>query len=311
MALEDKAPLFPNPKPHGFLQEAIKAVPAVRYALGIGGIIAVIAIVSSFGIGFRVALFGTVVMLVLMTVLVIFAKLAGQASSSFQAPALVFTWFSLILFMAVSVVLFTSVFWGIPVDLRNLLGVSVPETKPVMLPASGPMNETPPKTSGTQPAASTIESPPKPSGPQSSATLSPASPAQETPKTSPKNDAATATTVQAQEDLLEPQAHGLEVRGDDEAERAISFVYCGLSGCNNKGPNQADLDEGRRLWASAISKWTRAMNMTQNHTYYDRLREKTRPENGVSCDDHSCEPNFTHENREFGIHIPASQFDPQ
>jgi hypothetical protein len=115
--------------PPGFLRAAVHAVPAVKYALGIGGIIAVIAIVASFGIGFRVAIFGTVVMLVLMVVLVIFAGLAGQESSSFHAPAIVFTWFSLILFMAVAVVLFTSVFWGKPVDLRSLLGVKAAETK--------------------------------------------------------------------------------------------------------------------------------------------------------------------------------------
>src|SRR5690349_635400 len=107
--------------PSSILKQAIKAVPAVKYALGVGGIIAVIAIVRGFGIDLRIALFGTIVMFVLMTLLVVFASLARQKGSQFRLPALVFTWFSLISVMAVALVLFTSVFWGRPVDLRTLL----------------------------------------------------------------------------------------------------------------------------------------------------------------------------------------------
>jgi len=283
------------PAPASLLKQAINAVPAVKYALGIGGIIAVIAIVSSFGIGFPVALFGTIVMLVLNGGLVIFAKLAGQASSSFRAPALVFTWFSLILFMAVAVALFTSVFWGNPVELRNLLGVKAIEPKAVTAPASG----------------STIEAPQKPPGTQSSETLTLASPAKQAPKTPPRDEAVASTAEQVQDARYEAKAHGLEARGDDDAERAISYMYCGLQGYNNKPPNQADINEARRLWALAISKWTLAYNTTHDPAYSDRLREKIRPENGVTCDDHSCESNYAHENRAFGMHIPANQFDPQ
>jgi hypothetical protein len=64
--------------PPSILKEAIKAVPAVKYALGIGGIIAVIAIISAFGISFRVALLGAVVMIILMTVLVVFASISPK-----------------------------------------------------------------------------------------------------------------------------------------------------------------------------------------------------------------------------------------
>ncbi len=40
----------PQAGPIGFLKEAIKAVPAVKYALGVGGVVSIIAIVGSFGI---------------------------------------------------------------------------------------------------------------------------------------------------------------------------------------------------------------------------------------------------------------------
>jgi hypothetical protein len=52
------------------LRQAVKAVPAVRYALGIAGIFAVIAIVQGFRIDLRIAVFGAIIMLVLMTLLI-------------------------------------------------------------------------------------------------------------------------------------------------------------------------------------------------------------------------------------------------
>ena len=111
-----------NPStPSSFLKQAINAVPAVKYALGVGGIISVIAIVRGFGIDFRVALWGTVVMLVLMTVLLVFAKASSRPQSAFKGPAFILTWFSLLLFMATATALFLSVFFGKPLDLRTLL----------------------------------------------------------------------------------------------------------------------------------------------------------------------------------------------
>src|SRR5258707_13771063 len=86
-----------NPStPPSVLKQAIKAVPAVKYALGIGGIISIIAIVRGFGIDFRVAVVGTVVMLVLMTVLLVFAKAASRPQSAFRGPAFIVTGFSLV-----------------------------------------------------------------------------------------------------------------------------------------------------------------------------------------------------------------------
>ncbi len=126
--------------PPTFLKQAIKAVPAVKYALGIGGIIAVIAIVrGGLNIDFRVAIFGTVIMLVLMTILVVFANLASQQKSSFRKPAIVFTWFSLLLVMATAALLLVSVFFGKPLDLRNLIPISHAQ--------SVPSSESPPQTS--------------------------------------------------------------------------------------------------------------------------------------------------------------------
>jgi hypothetical protein len=107
--------------PGKVLKDAIKAVPAVKYALGIAGIVAAIAIVKGFEIDFRIAVFGTVIMLVLMTVLVIFAKAAASAAVGFVGPATVLTWFSLLLVIGTATLLFWSVFFKWPVDLQWVL----------------------------------------------------------------------------------------------------------------------------------------------------------------------------------------------
>ena len=111
------------------LREAIRAVPAVKYALGIGGVVAAVAIVYAFKIDARVAFVGAIVMLVLMGILVVFARMSSLASARMHLPALVFTWFVLLIFMALSVSLFTSVFYQKPLNLAYWLTGSLPEPK--------------------------------------------------------------------------------------------------------------------------------------------------------------------------------------
>ncbi len=101
------------------LKLAMKAVPSLRYALGVAGLVAGIAIVKGFGIDSRIAVFGTVVMLVLMTVLVVFARVAADKPQ--KSAALVFTWFALVLVMATAAALFISVFFKWPLDLQYLI----------------------------------------------------------------------------------------------------------------------------------------------------------------------------------------------
>jgi len=118
------------PSPIEFLREAVKAVPAVKYALGVGGIVAAVAIVYSFKLDPRVAFVGTIVTLVLMGVLVVFARMAALSGTRLHLPALVFTWFVLLLFMATSVSLFSSVFFEKPLDLHYWLqGSETPITQ--------------------------------------------------------------------------------------------------------------------------------------------------------------------------------------
>jgi len=64
--------------PFTFVKAAIEAVPAVKYALGVGGIAGVIALVAGF-MDLRIALVGIPIALTFMVVLVLFARLATGA----------------------------------------------------------------------------------------------------------------------------------------------------------------------------------------------------------------------------------------
>lgn len=107
--------------PIAILREAVKAVPAVKWALGVGGLLAVITLVYSFQLDPLAAFIGLIVLFVFMSILVIFARVSALQSSALAAPAFVFTWFTLFMFMATTVVLFTSVFSNCPAPLRKWL----------------------------------------------------------------------------------------------------------------------------------------------------------------------------------------------
>lgn len=111
--------------PRELLEDAIKAVPAVRYALGIAGVASVISIVGSLNIDYRVAVFGTPIILILMGTLVIFARLTKLKQNWLTWPAIILTWFCLALTIAVTTCLFLSVFFRFPVDLEHVINPRV------------------------------------------------------------------------------------------------------------------------------------------------------------------------------------------
>ncbi|MCU4313616.1 hypothetical protein KTH46_01060 [Acinetobacter bereziniae] len=108
--------------PIEMLREAIKAVPSVKYALGIGGVASVVVIIYSFGLNPKVAIIGTVIILIFMGILVVFARMASISSAKMLLPAMCLTWFVLILFMLFSLSLFSSVFFKKPIDLHHWIG---------------------------------------------------------------------------------------------------------------------------------------------------------------------------------------------
>jgi hypothetical protein len=104
------------PNPWDVFKESLKQLPeAMKWALGIAGIVALIAIVTGgWNVDPKIAVFGTIIMLVLMVVLVIFVRLSQTAAAQFRNIVLVFMWSSLSLTLATAVLLFTSVFFRWP-----------------------------------------------------------------------------------------------------------------------------------------------------------------------------------------------------
>ncbi|MCP4990584.1 MAG: hypothetical protein GY928_32460 [Colwellia sp.] len=119
------------------VHEALKAVPAIRYALGLAGIGAAVAIVAGFQLDFRVAIFGTIIMIALMFVLLVFAKLVAIAKAKnvrediFVNPALVATWAFLILTIVSSALLMTSYFFVWPITIKNYLPLNNSNNKSI------------------------------------------------------------------------------------------------------------------------------------------------------------------------------------
>lgn len=104
--------------PFRILKEAIKVVPAVKYALGIAGVASVIAIVAGFKIDYRIAVFGTIIMIGLMLLLLIFSNAASpQNKRSLRLPSLVLTWSFLLLIICSTTLLSTSFFFSWPQEL--------------------------------------------------------------------------------------------------------------------------------------------------------------------------------------------------
>jgi hypothetical protein len=109
--------------PISVLRAGIKAVPAVKYALGIAGIGAALAISSTFFTTTAAALTGIGLMLPLMVLLVIFASIAGLARKELRRPALVFTWSILIIFLGSVGLFVSSVFFKWPRSTGEILNI--------------------------------------------------------------------------------------------------------------------------------------------------------------------------------------------
>lgn len=106
-------------QPQILLKNAIKAVPAVKYALGISGIVAVVALVGGFRIDYRVQVLGGLAVFLGMVVLVVFANAAGMPGSKMRLQAIVLTWFALSMLILSTFFLFSCVFFEWPQSLAH------------------------------------------------------------------------------------------------------------------------------------------------------------------------------------------------
>ncbi|SEF11942.1 hypothetical protein SAMN02787142_7801 [Burkholderia sp. WP9] len=94
------------------LREAIKQVPAMRFALAVVALVAVVAIVLKFNIGTAQTIVGGVVVLIGMVLLFVFSTLTSLDKSALRLPSMVMVWAVLFFVIAGGAVEFWSVFFG-------------------------------------------------------------------------------------------------------------------------------------------------------------------------------------------------------
>jgi hypothetical protein len=107
--------------PLTILKDAVKAVPAMKYALAVLGLVAVVAIVSLWRVKYEVAIFGAVIILGLMVPVLVFAKLTKVAPKYFLGPARAFMWAFVILTIIAGTCLFTAAAFKQPPALYELI----------------------------------------------------------------------------------------------------------------------------------------------------------------------------------------------
>lgn len=251
--------------PSSILAKAIKAVPAVKYALGIGGIVAVIAIIETgFRIDLRIAFFGTIVMFILMAILVVFASLVGEKKSNLHTLALVFAWFCLILFIATSSTLFSCVFFGKPLNLRRFVDAhaEAKDGQPT-IPDRPDKNE----TAGSPNQDKQVQPPDSTNG------------------SAPGAPIADAKNVD--------QATAFEQKGDSFIISAIVTKACLIRNCLNFNDTQRQLDEGRvhDNMNDATFYWQQALQITTDGKIVNRLSRKIAAL-GITCDTTRSDPCF-------------------
>lgn len=121
MNQKDKAQSSLSLTPLGILRNAIKAVPAVKFALGVAGIAAAVALIAGLITDLRVAVFGIIIMFGLMAVLVVFSNLVRIASRDLKLSAKLLAWASVLLTIATSFFMFTGFFFNWPRPLPGWL----------------------------------------------------------------------------------------------------------------------------------------------------------------------------------------------
>ncbi len=99
--------------PQNILASAIRKVPAVRYALGIAGIAAAVALIVGLLRDIRIAFFGIAFTLALMVVLLIFSHMVEDLPGKKWMAAFL-AWIVITLFSGMLVSTFTSFMFGFP-----------------------------------------------------------------------------------------------------------------------------------------------------------------------------------------------------
>jgi len=113
--------MLKSPDPLAILKEAVKQVPALKYAIAVLGIVSVLVIVKMFQINAGTAWFGVIGVTVLMVLLFVFAKVVASPSTTVKGPVVFLIWSFLFLAVASAFLIVASLFFGWPRPFEDLI----------------------------------------------------------------------------------------------------------------------------------------------------------------------------------------------
>ena len=103
------------------LRNASKAVPFLKYAIGLSGIAALLALVKSYGLDYEVAIWGSVIALILMIILFLLSKAYHSSRRSFHKPAYFLICSITYLFVLTALLLLSCAFFDLPKPIMQVL----------------------------------------------------------------------------------------------------------------------------------------------------------------------------------------------
>lgn len=107
--------------PGSAIKVANRAHPAFKYALVVAGLVAIVVVITRWGISAQTAIFGTIILVVLMVLFLVFAQAASLNRAALSLPAQFLVWSFLLIIIASVVLLFTSTFFNAPLPLKTII----------------------------------------------------------------------------------------------------------------------------------------------------------------------------------------------
>lgn len=105
----------------GMLRLALENVPGFEWAIGVGGLFAILALIRIFGLDGRTAFVGVIALLGAMLVLFVFGRANSLPADDFRSLSTLLVWAGVVLVLLAAILLLSSVFLGRPLDLQHWL----------------------------------------------------------------------------------------------------------------------------------------------------------------------------------------------
>lgn len=107
--------------PASLVKTALKSTPAFKYAVAAAAIAALVATIAQFGVSIASLMFGTIALLVVMVIFLLFSQAVAVRGEPVPLPSRVMIWSFLAAGILASTFSFTSAFFNWPIPLRLVL----------------------------------------------------------------------------------------------------------------------------------------------------------------------------------------------